>query len=419
MRRSRIKVRVGSAAAIVVTLLTAACASSAASGSSTSAAGTSAPSAAIFGHEDPASGQPFVVGMENQVGGTTIDNIQEQEAAKAAVTYVNEYLGGIGGRPLQVDYCDGGTSASAPVQCANTFIQAHVSAVLEGNASAAFAQAIINAKIPYLTSSPLSTPELTTSTNTYALSGGLPMQIVAAARAAQQLRLKSITALVIDAPGRPAAIQAFSSAFTKVGIKYTQFVIPEGTSDMTPQISAASGTGGFYVIGDAAFCLAALKSIQSLGSTKPVITAPYCDDPAVAGGLQGGLNGITISGVSSNFDPSTPEAKLYLAVLAKYAPKSITPTGVATGGYIAVVGFARLMHGFTGPATSAAIAQHIDAAGPVPMPIANGITFKCGKTIVPAFPAVCNFSSYYMVLDAAGNATETSVVTDPGALLAP
>jgi branched-chain amino acid transport system substrate-binding protein len=372
--------------------------------------------AELLGDPNPASGEPVLVGMENLIGGTAIDNTPERDAAKAATTYVNEYLGGLGGRPIRMTFCDGQTSADAAANCATEFIQEGVDIVVAGYADSAFSQVIIAAGVPYVVTSPVTSPELVSPRTTFALTGGVPSFVGAAARAAEEADVSSLTMFILNTPGRPEAFASFASAFESVGVDFTSVAVDRGTADMTPQVAAASDSEAFWIVGDPPFCVAALQAIETLGVDKPVFIHTSCNDASVVAALANGLDGYVVVGLPSNFDAEDPEAALYFAVLDRYAP-DIEPLGLTTGGYISVVALARVMDGFSGRLSPAAVDGHIKGAGPIPLPLAGGVDFDCGKPAVSTLPAVCNMTSFIVTLDHDGNAARSVTAPDVAQLL--
>src|SRR5579863_4520767 len=105
------------AAVALLTLTAAACSSSGSSGgSSTPTSGSSTTAAAStfsFGTVKKATGTPYVFGMINdETGAVTFP--EARQGSIAAVNYVNNYLNGINGHPIQIDECTGdGTPATA------------------------------------------------------------------------------------------------------------------------------------------------------------------------------------------------------------------------------------------------------------------------------------------------------------------
>jgi hypothetical protein len=79
-----------------------------------------------------ASGEPLVLGMVNQEN-TPVGSFPELSAAvQAAVDFVNENLGGVGGRPIEVELCNTNFSAEGSTACGQQFAESGVPAVLGG-----------------------------------------------------------------------------------------------------------------------------------------------------------------------------------------------------------------------------------------------------------------------------------------------
>ncbi len=75
-------------------------------------------------------GTPIVIGAQAPIKGATAYP-QTAYGLEAGVQYVNEVLGGIGGRPLEVDVCGGDGSPETAISCANGFVSKDVSLVID------------------------------------------------------------------------------------------------------------------------------------------------------------------------------------------------------------------------------------------------------------------------------------------------
>jgi branched-chain amino acid transport system substrate-binding protein len=119
----------------VLCISVAACGSSKAtsSGSSatTTAGTTGGSSAATTGPTTQTAGSPITVGFDAPTSGAS-PFPTETIAIKGALKYVNTVLGGINGHPLAIDVCQTDETPETNVNCANTFVQDHVVAVLDG-----------------------------------------------------------------------------------------------------------------------------------------------------------------------------------------------------------------------------------------------------------------------------------------------
>ncbi|MCF7549418.1 ABC transporter substrate-binding protein [Pseudonocardia sp. WMMC193] len=75
-------------------------------------------------------GEPVLVGVLAPMDGATAYP-QTGYGAQAAEQYINEKLGGIGGRPIKIDLCAGDGSPETAVNCANQFVTENVVAVFD------------------------------------------------------------------------------------------------------------------------------------------------------------------------------------------------------------------------------------------------------------------------------------------------
>ena len=88
-----------------------------------------APSASAFGTPKKATGTPYVFGMINdETGAVTFP--EARQGAIAAENYVNNYLGGINGHPIQIDNCVGDGTPATAARCANELVAKHPIAIL-------------------------------------------------------------------------------------------------------------------------------------------------------------------------------------------------------------------------------------------------------------------------------------------------
>lgn len=77
-----------------------------------------------------ATGEPIVVGAQAPLKGATAYP-QSGFGIEAAEYYINEVLGGIHGRPVEVDVCSGDGSPETSINCANGFVSKQVPLVVD------------------------------------------------------------------------------------------------------------------------------------------------------------------------------------------------------------------------------------------------------------------------------------------------
>ena len=109
-------------------LLAAGCSSSSKSSSTTGSASGKATATTAA----KPTGEPIKIGYLNNEGGATFSVPELRIGAQVAADYVNNTLGGVNGRPIQLVPCADDGSPEKSIDCANKLIEAKVVAVLEG-----------------------------------------------------------------------------------------------------------------------------------------------------------------------------------------------------------------------------------------------------------------------------------------------
>jgi branched-chain amino acid transport system substrate-binding protein len=389
-----------------LTAVVAACSSSS-SGSSGSGGGATSSTpvnTAILGSPRAASGAALTVGYIYDGQSQGVDARPELTAAQAAVKYVNEYLGGIAGRPLALKPCATSSTPAGATDCANQMLAAQVPIVLSAapGEPAPVLKVLEPAKVPYMAYA-AAEQTLLLSPDSYVITnavGGIGAPIKVAADNGS----KKVSMVLIDLPAAVGPVEGFSTPlFKKQGISVSYVPIAPGTPDMTPQLQGAISGGAqqFSVIGDPPFCISALSGLKTLGFTGKIIINSQCYDERVPKSVPGGVAGVMIA-TSESLDSKDPEVALYEAVLAKYAPNLKPHSAANSGGFAAVVGFARAMAAASGPITPDSVRSTIESMPQQPMPLLAGQTFQCNRKAVSLTPSACSRAVTILTLDASG-----------------
>jgi branched-chain amino acid transport system substrate-binding protein len=372
------------------------------SGASTAGAG----SASILGPTHRATGSPVLVGFISDGQGAGFDASSEIPAAGAAVSYINNHLGGIGGHPLRLATCVDGETPSGATDCVNQMIAAHVVAVfldISGQGETIFT-ALQPAHIPLFVYGAIDQPTLLSKT-AFVLTNGLGA-LAGPPALLQQSGGKRGAVVEINLPTAIGAVQQLGTTFYKnAGATLDAIPIPPGTADMTPQIQAAlnKNPDQVAIIGTDTFCISAINALRTLGYTKQIVIDASCISKGSQKALGSKLKGVVLL-TSSSTDPAAHEVGLYNAVLAAYSPS--TARNINTqGGYAVVMGFARAMTGISGAITPATVMSTAVAMQPQPLPLAKGLTFQCNQKQVSFAPAICSSGYLATTLNSKGNPT--------------
>lgn len=358
-----------------------------------STASASVPAAlASFYPGKKATGTAVKVGLINNEGSSPAAEPQLGDAAVAAAKYANDELGGIAGHPIQVDRCSENEDTASATACANKMVEDKVDVVVIG--STGFGQTMVpiitKAGIPYVSAVGSSAAEQTTA-NTFMWTGGFAATLAGFAKYSQEQAYKKVTAYMVDIPAvTTGAKQLGNPLFKAAGVDFTIQPIPAGAADATPQVTAGLGSkpDAVVVVADESVCTSVLKALSQVDPTIPRLVNSSCLNTATAQALGSAMNGVKVFAFAAT-SSDEPEAQLYRAVMAKYAPKADI-TGYTVTGYQGMLGLVRATAGMTGDPTPTSIAATIKTAKNVPLPAGDGLTFTCDGTAFAALPSNCS-----------------------------
>lgn len=371
--------------------------SSSGSGGSGSSSASSSVDLSVLGTPKAANGSAITIGMITEGGSEAIGSqaALAEQGANIAKQYVNEYLGGIGGRPIDLFVCGNKSTPAGAQDCANQMVEKKVAAVVwPFTGQGASVPILAGAGIPIVAGSGSSNEELTTP-GVYLLTGGYPATLGAYAQDAKDRGFKKFAMVVIDVPAATQGAQVLGGiVFKNAGVDFSVITAPPGTPDLTPQLQDAvsQGADAIGVTGDVTFCTSFLKAYQTLALKVPKYVIATCNDQSVTSALPDALNGSIEATTSVSGDSA--DAKLYAAMLQKYAAgKGIDPdpaksSGVAAG-ITTVVNFVQGMKAFTGDPTAANISTYFKTAkGPIFL--GGGITFDCSSKPISILANICS-----------------------------
>ena len=370
---------------------------------------TTQPADEVLGEPNEASGEPVKVGLITEGGSEAIgsQSALTEQGADIAVSYVNEYLGGVAGRPVELVVCGNQATPAGAQDCANQMVEEGVVAVVLPFTGFGEAQApiITGAGIAYVTGSGNSAGELTAD-NAFAITGGYPGTLGAFAQHAKDQGFGKFTMVVIDVPSASqAAEQLGGLVFANAGVEYDTIAAAPGTPDLTPQVQAAvdGGAEAIGVTGDVTFCTSFLQAYQTLAVDVPKYVIGPCVDPTVIESLGSVLEGSFLATNAAEGE----DTDLYGAMVAKYAPdEDIDPDPIISSGVAAGVGavmnFVRAMEGLSGDVTKESVVAQMKAATDVPIFLADGQTFTCDGSAIPLLKNICSASFFVGRLTADG-----------------
>ncbi|MEV0355609.1 ABC transporter substrate-binding protein [Nocardia sp. NPDC050697] len=377
----------------------------------------SAPSPAdksVLGQENKATGAPVRIGLIT-TGPKAPVYTEELEVAQATATYINDYLGGLNGRPIELIPCEDELQVSLARNCANKFVQSDAVAVVSGEANNADTVASITSPsaLPYLTAA--GGQQSLMLPNTYVLINALNSLAGVPAAYAKQQGFKKVAILAVDSPTAIDPLKQLGPfAFGNAGAQVDVVPVPLGTADMTPQIQAALAKQPemFHLLGDVSFCTAAIKAMRTLNTPQPVMAVTQCvGDADTAAQIPGGYEGVKII-VNTVFDPAQPDTKLFDAVVDGSGAKD--PKKAASV-FRTLLGLRSALDGMPDELSRQSVNARLGAMPqPAPLPLSAGGTFQCGSKPVPVVPNICSDEALLGTLDEDGTPTDVAPIDTSG-----
>jgi branched-chain amino acid transport system substrate-binding protein len=374
--QSRLKAATGA-------LALAGCVALAVTGASVSSA------ASPLGAAKKATGKPIVFGMINlEAGPVTFPEIRQ--AAQAGISYVNNYRGGLHGRPIKLLTCTTDGQPATSARCANQLADKGVVAMLgAADTGASGSYPVYNRKkLSVIGGLPFTPVESNAKNGAIFLSVSVGDNAAVTAYAAKKLGAKSMAILqASDNQGKYSG-SIIANVAKNLGLKTTQIDVTSGAPDQSAPAAAAAGYDIAFVETPGS-CPPVIKALRSTGFKGKIIGLDNCASPPAIAATGSVINGFWFAQPYYDIDANKPDARLGAAILAKYAPKNIALDTLALAGLSEVMNLQQIST--TIPAsklTSAGILAAIKD-GKV-HPNFMGHPYQCTGKMVPAQSASCD-----------------------------
>jgi len=366
-----------------------------------------------------ASGEPIVVGMVNQEN-TPVGSFPELSlSVQAAVDFVNDQLGGVGGRPVRVEVCNTGFSAEGSTACGQRFAEQQVAAVLGGIDIFGNAVDVLESnRIPYVGGIPVSGQSVTAA-NSYQWSGGTWGAAVAFAEYADTaLGAESVAIVFGDFGSISDSADYGRTVLESRGIATTMVPYPIVTADLTSALSAAvsSNPEALFVLAADTGCKAAFDGVQTLGIEVPVFYVGACASPNIVASVPAAATEgayFNVEGPVSTVDPE-PDFALYSRVLDAYS-NGLDEVGAATVSFRSFmnlwVQLAQIDGTINAESVTARLAAQVNTGSFM------GHPYTCDRQQFAGLPAICSPQQILVQLRD-GEVTQITDWIDVGAIYA-
>ncbi|MGI5518930.1 ABC transporter substrate-binding protein [Streptomyces sp. CA-106131] len=268
-------------------------------------------------------GQPIIIGGSGPDTGQVFNAPEQREGLQAAVDSINS-AGGINGRPLQLEYCDGKFDPNAEISCARKLAAKKIVAAIDpffaADASDTAYKILDDAGIPQITRG---TPVgRLTSTKSYLLSSGAPGWFYGEVASLVNDGARKIAILISPSPSAQFASQVMARALDSIGVRHTTVVFDPKT-DPTGATAAAKATADGVQGVTLSLTNAAIPVVVSAmrhgGYTGEIASCSCSFTPETIQALGANAEGIkVVSQIAFSTDTKNPGVGQYLSDLKKF-----------------------------------------------------------------------------------------------------
>jgi branched-chain amino acid transport system substrate-binding protein len=415
MKRSR---GLSAVAAIAAAGLLAAGCGSSSSSSSTKASSTTTSSSGgssastggdVFGTPKKATGSPYVFGMINdETGAVTFP--EARQGAIAAANYVNNYLGGINGHPIQIDNCVGDGTPATAARCANELVAKHPIAILGAADVGAPASIPIygHANLAYIGGIPFTPVPFKAPNSIQFWSVSVGDNAAASVFAGKNLGVKKVALMYFSNPQGESILGQIPPVMKAAGVtEIKQIPVSPTSPDPSPQAALVQSSGADLAYVDIPNgCGNVLKALKSVGFTGKLIGIDPCSAPPVIAAAAGGAEGMYIASPFLLQTGSSQQAQLFQAAIKKWATPGTLIDSISTAGFATVINVQKALSGVSGTPTTKSILAAFKSGSNHPNFLSHPYT--CDGKQMEGAPAICN--DYYLM-----NQVKNGQVTQPSA----
>jgi len=408
-RRSK---RVLFGAALVVVLALAGCGSSGGSGGGSSSAASNL------------KGSPLSVFFINAQGSPTGNSYPaETVAAKAAVQYINNELGGIAGHPLTLETCFTDETPAQTTNCANRAVTANPIAISLG--ILADDNDIIavtgRTQVPIVANSAFTAQTLVAKDKAFIVDSGGQAAALGNGLMMTENGVKKAAVIYVNVPAVSGGIYPqVAGGLKKAGIDVAPFPVSYPSPDLSPTMEAVrnSGADAILLIADPTTCAAAFNAAQTLGLKNTIYSPIECQNPTNNRIVANLPQKVYVQQTFVDLKSNDTDAEAYTAAMKKYGGSTNLNSGFAVNGFQSIMAvYAGLKAASaTGTPTTATLENALRTQKLHQFLLGPSTTFTCDGKLLPALPALCSLNTLIGVWK--GETVTDAKVLDAAKLLA-
>jgi branched-chain amino acid transport system substrate-binding protein len=343
--------------------------------------------------------------INDETGAVTFP--EARQGAIAAMNYVNDYLGGINGHPIQIKSCTGDGTPATAARCANQLVASKPIAILGAADVGAPASIPIyqHANLAYLGGIPFTPVPMTAPNSVQFWSVSVGDNAAAAVYAGKTLKVKSVAIIYFSNPQGESLLPQITPVFKAAGVTTVKNIPLSPTSpDPSPQAALVESSGAELVYVDVPNgCGNVLKALKSVGYSGKIMGIDPCGAPPVIEAAAGGAEGMYIASPFVLQSGSSQQAQLFQAALKKWAAPGTLVDSISTAGFATVMNVQQMLSTISGTPTTSSILSAFKS-GTHQNFLSHDYT--CDGQALKGAPSVC--SDYYLM-----NQINNGAITQP------
>lgn len=341
-----------------------------------------------------ADGEPIVLGMINQENTAAGSFPELSLAAQVAIDWVNEELGGVDGRPIELEVCNTEFSAEGSTRCGQRFVDLGVPLVLGGiDVFGNGIDTLTQNDIPFVGGIPVST-QSATSPSSFQWSGGTWGATVAMAEYASTVLEVERAAIVYGEFGSiTEGAQYGQAVFESHGVETQLVPFPILATDISGALQAAASSQpeALIVLVADTGCRPAFEGIAALGIDAVSFYTGACAAPNILDALDPAITEgaiFNVEGEIGSADNPDPDFSLYTAVIERYG-NGLDAAGAGTVTFRSFMNLYSILRGLGADGIdSASVTDALQAQENTPS--FAGHPYTCDGQQLAGLPALCS-----------------------------
>ncbi len=339
-----------------------------------------------------ATGEPIRLGMINQENTAAGSYPELSQAVQAGVEFINTELGGVDGRPIEVDVCNTEFSAEGSTSCGQKYVEAEAPAVLGGiDVFGNGIETLADNGIPYIGGIPISFQSVK-SPNSFQWSGGTWGAAVAFSwYAAEELNAKKVSIVYGEFGSITHSAEEAQKVLERRDVEAQLVPYPIMATDISSALNAAAATkpDALLVLAADSGCKAGFDGVASLGLDATTFYVGACAAPTITNEVGTAKTNGAIFNVEGpvGTKPPDPDFVLYTAVIDKYGD-GLDPVGAGTVSFRSLMNLYVILNQLDGDITPESITKALRSQ--VDAPSFSGHPYTCDGDQYPGLPAMCS-----------------------------